>query len=89
MGKGTFATAFPGAGGAAGVEGGTDAVDDAGTGTGAGTGAGAGAGEGAGAVDAVSSLGALPSEYAAAIAASADPSATSSPIDPGSIIFNG
>ena len=86
MGKGTFATAFPGAGGAAGVEGGTDAVDDAGAGAGAGTGAGAGA---VGAVDAVSSLGALPSEYAAAIAASADPSATSSPIDPGSIIFNG
>jgi len=84
VGKGTFATAFPGAGGAAGVEGGTDAVDDAGAG--AGTGAGAGA---VGAVDAVSSLGALPSEYAAAIAASADPSATSSPIDPGSIIFNG
>lgn len=84
MGKGTFATAFPGAGGAAGVEGGTDAVDDAGAGAGAGTGAGA-----VGAVDAVSSLGALPSEYAAAIAASADPSATSSPIDPGSIIFNG
>jgi len=86
VGKGTFATAFPGAGGAAGVEGGTDAVDDAGAGAGAGTGAGAGA---VGAVDAVSSLGALPSEYAAAIAASADPSATSSPIDPGSIIFNG
>jgi len=84
VGKGTFATAFPGAGGAAGVEGGTDAVDDAGAGAGAGTGAGA-----VGAVDAVSSLGALPSEYAAAIAASADPSATSSPIDPGSIIFNG
>lgn len=82
MGKGTFATAFPGAGGAAGVEGGTDAVDDAGAGAGAGAGA-------VGAVDAVSSLGALPSEYAAAIAASADPSATSSPIDPGSIIFNG
>jgi len=82
VGKGTFATAFPGAGGAAGVEGGTDAVDDAGAGAGAGAGA-------VGAVDAVSSLGALPSEYAAAIAASADPSATSSPIDPGSIIFNG